>query len=131
MSGLDKGSMDKMAAETREMVNSARSGGFRVSENAAEPIRKTLAEMQTQVDELRGDLQVRFGVEPQLGSHSYGQNVAKHQQKAAANAPGSAMEVLKQLRQVLADADKALEIAVRKYRENEESASGTFRNGQV
>ncbi|NIJ14586.1 hypothetical protein FHU38_004987 [Saccharomonospora amisosensis] len=131
VSALDAKAMDKMAAETREMVSSARQGHFRVSEDAAEPIRKTLAEMQTRVQELRADFSYKFTQEPQLGSHAYGQAVAKHQVKTAVEAPGSAFDVLGKLEQVLSDADKALELAMRKYRDNEDSASSTFQPGVV
>lgn len=128
--GMSTESMGKMASEVQAMVAWARSGGFMVSEDAGRPIRDTLAEMQTRVEEVLRDFSRMAALQPPLGAHDYGRMVAAHQQEVAVGERGSALSVLKQLSQVLSDADKALEIAMEKYKESETSASDPFKSGQ-
>ncbi|TLW93511.1 hypothetical protein FFT09_08965 [Saccharomonospora piscinae] len=131
LANMDGASMNKMASEAKEMLKSARSGGFRVSEESAKPIREALLEVQRDIDRIVVDLNRLGRQEPSLGGHPYGQRVAEHQRYGTVEAPGSPAMVLDELRKVIADADKALEVAIMKYKETEESASDRFSSGQV
>jgi hypothetical protein len=128
---LNTKDVDSMASEAKKMLASAKSGGFRVSEDAAQPIREVLARMQTRVERSIVDIDLLSAKQPPLGGHDYGQKVALHQQESISSMQGSPLTVLRQLAEVLVDADQALKIAVDKYKEAEASASDAFRSGQV
>jgi len=115
-----------MASEAKKMLASAKSGGFMVSEEAAQPIIDVLTEMTDRVDRLSHELSFVSSQAPTLGSHDYGQRVAEHQYEAFWGGGGSAVQVLKQLRNVLEDASNALNIAKKKYQESEAGATNTF-----
>ncbi|WP_019818641.1 hypothetical protein [Saccharomonospora saliphila] len=120
-----KASVGDMASDAKAMLDSARSGGFRVSEDAAEPLRTTLLAMRDRIKTLEHDLISVATLQPPLGDHDYGQRVASHQRQALAEGPGSAAEVLRQLNEAISDSVVALEAAMKKYKEIEE---GTIRN---
>jgi hypothetical protein len=128
---LNSKAVDSMASEAKEMLKSAKSGGFRVSEDAAQPIRKVLKDISEDVNRMAQDLFRLAQVPPRLGEHEYGKRVSKFQMNATLTDPNSPAEVLKALRVVLADADEALRIAVEKYRETEESVSSSINSKQV
>ncbi len=127
---LNSKAVDSMASEAREMLKSAKSGGFRVSEEAAQPIIDVLEEMKGRVEELRHEFMVIASMEPTLGAHDYGKQVAAHQHEAFSGTEGSASQVLYELFHVLEDAQAALQVAVEKYKESELASSEAFR-GQV
>ncbi|WP_092533038.1 hypothetical protein [Amycolatopsis arida] len=117
-------------AETQKLISAAKSGGFRISEEAVKPLLDSISTMQHELTALmRGTS--RLSQTPKLGSHEYGQTVAEHDQKAATSEAGSAIVVLEQFRQVLVQATEALQRAAGIYRENEESAQSSIRNFQV
>ncbi|MGW9308882.1 hypothetical protein ACWGRK_02050 [Saccharomonospora azurea] len=128
---LNSKAVDSMASEAKEMLKSAKSGGFRVSEDAAEPIRKVLKQFATEVEEMSRDLVLLTQVQPALGAHEYGKKVAEFQRRATTVDPTSPARVLGALHKVLLDADQALDIAVKKYRESEESAASSINSKQV
>lgn len=128
--GMSSDAMDSMASEAKKMVESAKSGGFRVSENAAQPIRDALLELRGDVDRAWEEIVTVGRTAPHLGGHDYGKAVASFQRRALVEAEGAPSKVLERLSQVLADADKALEIAIKKYRENEDATRQSFR-GEV
>ncbi|EHR59123.1 hypothetical protein [Saccharomonospora cyanea] len=128
---LNSKAVNSMASEAKEMLKAAKSGGFRVSEDAAQPIRDVLEKFQDRVDRMRADMNVLAARQPTLGNHDYGQKVALHHQEAVTVRAGSPVKVLEQLTQVLADADQALKIAMEKYKEAEGDASNPFKSGQV
>lgn len=116
-----------MASEAKEMLKSAKSGGFRVSEEAAKPIIETLDEMKGRVESLAVELENVSSFEPTLGEHDYGKRAARHQQQAFAGDEGSAVQVLRSLHGVLADSRDALDVAMKNYRDSETVASDTFK----
>lgn len=128
VTALDKKSVGQASAATQEMLSSARSGGFRISENAAQGLRNALRDMQGRLDELRFESQY-LAEEPQLGTHDYGKRVAAHDVKSADGDRG-VISTLQQLKQVVSDADEALKIAVENYRKQEDDAQSTFGPGQ-
>lgn len=127
---LNTKAVDSMASEAKEMLKSAKSGGFRVSEDAAQPIRDVLDEMKGRVESLVNELSIIAGTEPTLGNHDYGKRVAAHQRDAFAGAEGSAVPVLQAFYHVLEDSCDALDVAAKRYAESESSASDVFK-GQV
>ncbi len=127
---LNTKDVNSMASEAKKMLDSARSGGFRVSEEAAQPIIDVLDEMKGRVEELRHEFMGIASMEPTRGAHDYGKQVAAHQHEAFSGVEGSASQVLYDLFHVLEDAQAALKVAVEKYKESEAVASETFR-GQV
>jgi hypothetical protein len=127
---LNAKAVDSMASDAKEMLRSAKSGGFRVSEDAAKPIRDLLDEMKGRVESLVNDLGVIAGTEPTLGNHDYGKRVAAHQRDAFEGAEGSAIPVLRAFYDVLESSCEALDVAAKRYAESESSASDVFK-GQV
>ncbi|SFP19028.1 hypothetical protein [Saccharomonospora viridis] len=125
------GSGSSMTSEAKKMLASAKSGGFMVSEEAAKPIRDVLLSFLEEVEKMSERLKGLAQKEPALGGHDYGREVADFQRRATAVDPDSPAIVLDRLRDVLIDADKALEIAMNKYRESEESAASSMISGQV
>ncbi|CAM2989657.1 hypothetical protein SAXI111661_12385 [Saccharomonospora xinjiangensis] len=123
--------VSSMASGAKEMLKSAKSGGFRVSEEAAKPIREVLQKHVEEVERMAHDFSLLALAPPALGHHDYGKRVAEFQLRATAVDPDSPAEVLKKLRQVLVDADKALEIAVQKYQEAEDAAASSVKSRQV
>lgn len=130
VSALDAKAIAKTSAATRQLLDAANSGGFRISPEGVQPLRDALAEMQADLMRIDvGSVQL-LSQKPRLGSHDYGETVASHDQKSAAQEAGSVATVLEEFARVLRDADNALKVAVRNYREAEDNASGAF-NGQV
>nr|WP_155984833.1 hypothetical protein [Saccharomonospora piscinae] len=127
------GSGGSMSAETMknvsrsadELVASAKSGGFRVTKEAADPIIETLEEFITKVGVLKAQM-VSFDHAPPLGDHDYGKRVARHMWEAA-NDERSARAALESLDKILTQSRDALRIASKQYQEQEESALGSFR----
>lgn len=122
--------VSSMASGAKEMLKSAKSGGFRVSEEAAKPIMDVLEEMKGRVEELANELANIAVTEPALGNHDYGKRAAAHQQSAFALEDGSPVRVLQSLHGVLTDSHEALKAAVRKYSESESAAQEVFK-GEV
>lgn len=118
-------SMAKATRSADRMISSAKSGGFRVTKEAADPIIKVLEEYIDQIDGMKGQLDV-FNQEPKLGDHDYGRLVARHMQEAA-NDEKSGRVALNSLQEVLKKSREALLRASDQYQEQEESAQGTFR----
>ncbi|WP_019811510.1 hypothetical protein [Saccharomonospora halophila] len=126
--GMTSDAMDSMASEAKKMVESAKSGGFRVSENAAQPIRDALLEIQKDVNDALEQLNVIGRNGPQLGNHEYGRAVAQFHQQALFVRDGSPYKALQRLSEVVGETDKALEIAVRKYQEIDEFVKESIRS---
>ncbi|OQO93077.1 hypothetical protein B1813_07015 [Saccharomonospora piscinae] len=122
---MSAGAMAKMTNSADALVTSAKAGGFKVTKEAADPIIKTLEEFITQVDELRGELDV-FDQAPELGKHYYGELVARRMWEAA-NDDRSARAALNSLKIVLEQSREALLRASSQYQEQEESAQDSFR----
>ncbi|MFF1613235.1 hypothetical protein ACFVYA_36180 [Amycolatopsis sp. NPDC058278] len=110
-----------VTAETQKLVDAAKGGGFKITPEGVKPLRQALLDL---VNDL-ADLQYKSFVldqEPQLGDHPYGHTVAKHDQKSASQAEGSATRVIQQLAQVAKQADEALARAAGLYKETENQA---------
>lgn len=116
-----------MASEAKKMLDSAKSGGFLVSPEAAQPIMDTFEEMKKRIESLVSELENIAAIEPPLGDHDYGKRVALHQQSAFSGEKDSPVPMLGQLHRVLFDAHDALKIAVSKYSESESAASDLFK----
>ncbi|MFE0022895.1 hypothetical protein [Amycolatopsis sp. NPDC059021] len=120
--GMNIQAVKAVTDETQKLVNAAKSGGFKITAAGVEPLRKALNDMATKLDSLKGKTQV-LSQAPQLGSHPYGHTVAAHDQKGAAEAAGSAQQVLQQFSSVLKQADEALARAAGLYKETEQRAA--------
>ncbi|MEY7970583.1 hypothetical protein AB8O38_01135 [Saccharomonospora xinjiangensis] len=112
-------SMAKARAAASELVNSAKNGGFRVSEDSANELIDIMAHFVERIDDLDDDLRA-FDQRPKLGDHDYGQLVAQHMHEAA-NGPLSARMVVHQLKEVLKVSIEALQRASGQYEETESS----------
>jgi hypothetical protein len=113
--------VQSVTAETQKLIAAAKGGGFKITPEGVKPIRDALTDL---VNDL-ADLQYKSFVldqEPQLGDHPYGHTVAKHDQKSASQAEGSATRVIQQLAQVAKQADEALARAAGLYKETENQA---------
>lgn len=112
-------------AQSGELLDSAKGGGFRVSENAAQPIRDALTEAQQDLEEVLWESQ-NLSQEPPLGTGPYAQEVAKHVRQSA-DGPQGVLPMLKQLRMVIQQSEEALKIAMENYRASEEQQTSTFK----
>ena len=119
-------SMAAMGRSADALVSSAKSGGFRVTKEAADPIIKVLNDYIDKVDTMKGDLRV-FDQSPPLGNHAYGKAVAQHMWEAA-NDDRSARAALDRLQDVLIQSRDALLHASNQYQDQEESARDVFQN---
>src|SRR5690606_17093868 len=109
VSALNAEVIAQTRAETKKLVDSAESGGFRISPEGVEPLKQ----------------------EPKLGSHAYGKTVANHSLKGAVEDPGSASMVIEKLRNILEDAGKALDLAVANYLEHEHGIAQTLKRRNI
>src|SRR5690606_12382916 len=119
--------VEAMAEVTRsadQLVASAKSGGFKVTKEAADPIIRVLEDFIDRITLFDSEL-VAFDYAPPLGNHEYGKLVAQHMHKSA-NGEGSARIALKQLRVTLERSRDALRMASGQYQEQEEAAQETF-----
>ncbi|OQO91276.1 hypothetical protein B1813_16960 [Saccharomonospora piscinae] len=118
-------SMAQMSQAADGLVASAKSGGFTVTKEAADPIIKTLEEFIEKIETLKFDMKV-FDQAPQLGEHDYGKKMAQHLHEAA-NDDKSARFALGSLQDVLRQSREALLRASDQYQEQEESTRDVFR----
>jgi len=128
--GLNQAAIASVNAETQKLVAAAKSGGFKISKEGVEPLRKALADMSEELSALKTKT-ARLSEAPQLGDHPYGKTIAAHDQKGAAEATGSASVVLDQFAQVVKDADEALARAAGLYKEVEANAVDASKQIQV
>ncbi|WP_433470481.1 hypothetical protein [Saccharomonospora azurea] len=117
-------SMTAMSRSADALVSSAKSGGFEVTKEAADPIIEVLNNYITEVDTMKGELRV-LEQAPPLGDHPYGKKVAQHMWEAA-NDDRSARAALDRLQDVLTQSRDALLHASNQYQEQEESARDVF-----
>jgi hypothetical protein len=122
--------VQSVKAETDKLVAAAASGGFKITPEGVKPLRQALLDLVNDLDSMYFDT-VDLDQAPQLGSHPYGQTVAKHDQKSANDATGSAKVVLSQLKEVAQQADQALARAAGLYKETENQAFSSLRTGQA
>lgn len=120
-SGALGNAVSGMASETQKLVDAAKSGGFKITPEGVEPLRTALQGMQQDLLTLTQDVEP-LNQAPQLGGHAYGQTVAAHDQKGAAEETSSALHVLRALQQVVRQANEALERAAGLYKEGEQQA---------
>lgn len=120
-SGALGNAVSGMASETQKLVDAAKSGGFKITPEGVEPLRTALQDMTMDLQVL-GQSVGPLSQAPQLGGHAYGHTIAAHDQKGAAEEATSALHVLKELQQVVRQADEALARAAGLYKEGEQQA---------
>jgi hypothetical protein len=119
--GLSAKVIADTTAATHELLNAAKAGGFKISEEGVKPMREALLQVRNDLESL-GDVSFRLTQAPQLGNHPYGHTVAAHDQKGASVDANSAGRVLEELKQMVIEADEALARAAGVYKENESQA---------
>ncbi|MBB3662843.1 chorismate mutase [Prauserella sediminis] len=112
-------------AQSGALLDSAKGGGFRVSENAAEPIRDALKEAQQDLGNIMAEAN-NLAVAPMLGTGPYAQQVAQHVQQSG-DGPQGVLPMLRQLQKVIEQSEEALKVAMENYRESEEEQRSTFK----
>ncbi|MEY7971289.1 hypothetical protein AB8O38_04730 [Saccharomonospora xinjiangensis] len=129
MAAMDKSmgakAMEEVTRSADRLVESAKSGGFRVTKEGADPIIKVLEEFIKRTREISGDLQI-FDKAPQLGNHAYGIKVANFMHDAA-NDGQSARAAVESLKIILEKSREALLWASSQYQEQEELSKDAFR----
>ncbi|KMS78111.1 hypothetical protein [Prauserella rugosa] len=111
-------------AQSSALLESAKGGGFRVSENAAQPIRDALIEANDDLNRILGEANTLTAA-PKLGTGPYAQQVAEHVQQSG-DGPQGVLPMLRQLRTVIRQSEEALKIAMDNYRESEDQQKQTF-----
>jgi hypothetical protein len=129
--GISADAVAATKSETQKLVNAAKSGGFRISEKGVQPLLDSIKHMKQDLGQLKFRSGYTLAQAPKLGSHDYGQTVAVHDQKGAADEAGSASVVLDQFDTVLDQAAEALERAAGIYQENEDQVESATRTYQV
>lgn len=119
VSALDSKAVAAVKTETGKLIDAAKSGGFRISEDGMNQLRNAILSLEQRLNRRTQDI-ARLTQAPKLGSHPYGQEVSSHDQKSAANELGSATVVLDQFMEVLISAREALERAAGVYQANED-----------
>ncbi|SFW50831.1 hypothetical protein [Amycolatopsis australiensis] len=122
--------VQSVTAETQKLVDAAKGGGFKITPEGVKPLRDALMELVNDLTNLGYDA-TALDQAPQLGNHPYGHAVAKHDQKSASDAEGSAKAVLSQLQQVAKQADEALARAAGLYKETEDQAFSSLQTRQA
>jgi hypothetical protein len=128
---MSAAAMEATKTETQELVNAAKSGGFKISEEGVKPLLEAIKDMKEELSSIKRVSSTVLSQAPQLGSHDYGHAVAQHDQKAATHQEGSAGVVLDQFELVLDQAAEALERAAGIYQESEGDAQSSFRTLQA
>ncbi|GAA1236237.1 hypothetical protein GCM10009676_20510 [Prauserella halophila] len=118
-------SMAKAEKQSGELLESAKGGGFRVSENAGKDLQDAITEALGDLDEIMYEAD-GLAEEPKLGTGPYAKQVAQHVQQSG-NGPRGILPMLRKLRTVLEQSEEALKIAMRNYHEAEEQQKQTFR----
>ena len=103
---MNSKTMDEVTRSADRMISSAKSGGFTVTKEAADPIIKVLEDYIDRIEDLRADFAV-FDSAPPLGGHDYGTKVALHMYESA-NDDQSARAVVDSLQTVLRKRREAL-----------------------
>src|SRR5690606_9674458 len=122
---MNSQTMDEVTRSADRMISSAKSGGFTVTKEAADPIIKVLEDFIDRIEAMKSDLSV-FDQEPQLGNHDYGRKVALRMHEAA-NDDQSARAAINSLQVVLEKSVEALYRASNQYGEQEESTRDVFK----
>src|SRR5690606_39022485 len=123
---MNSQTMDEVTRSADRMISSAKSGGFTVTKEAADPIIKVLEHFIERTKTMRHEFRA-FDQAPPLGDHDYGKNVAEHMWEAA-NGVRSAHSALFSLRVVLEKSGEALLRASIQYQAQEESVQVRLRD---
>jgi hypothetical protein len=123
---LSSGGVASAQTQADSLLASAKSGGFKITEQGVQPLLKAIDDMRNQMPTMQTQARIVAGT-PMLGSHRYGGTVAAHVQKAGAGVPGSVTEVLTQFDRTLDTLAEALERASGLYKEADAGAQAAFR----
>lgn len=118
------GEIDKAKEQSGALLDAAKGNGFRVSENAAKPLREALARAQSKFLVLQGDAN-NLSQLPLLGTGPYAQQVAHHVQRSN-DGPQGVLTMLQELQAVLQQSDEALGRAMENYQRAEADQKSTF-----
>src|SRR5699024_2684905 len=115
--------------EVSFLRNEADNGDLRISENGAKQLRQALAEIKADVDAAIRDIEIDIqGLS--LGSQEYGRIATEHTRKTFGGEPDSAAEVLGKFSQLLEELDETVQLAERKYAEQEDAAVNALRGAE-
>ncbi|MCP2256231.1 hypothetical protein LY13_005018 [Prauserella aidingensis] len=112
--------VENMKTGAEQMVNAAKSGGFRTDPEGVKQMTKVCDEMIGQI-ESKSDAFVSLAQEPKLGSSPYARQVAQHV-RASADGPQGVLPQLDALKKTLIALNEALYRASGQYAEAEEAA---------
>jgi hypothetical protein len=124
--GLSLQAVEQTTVATQQLVDAAKSGGFKISPEGVKPMRDALLQVQDKLDGLDRQ-RLTLSQAPMLGDHPYGHDVAAHDQKGASQDVNSAGQVLDQLKQLIIQADEALARAAGVYNENEQGTEDALK----
>ncbi|WP_019812770.1 hypothetical protein [Saccharomonospora saliphila] len=124
-SGFNTESVARMNAQGEAMLESAKNGGFRISERGAEGLLNTVRGMKDDIDGLRYTFD-RLAQNPKLGCSPYARQVAAHDRKSADGGTG-VVDVMQAFRHTLDLLEEALLRASSQYRESEEDARAVWK----
>ncbi|MTD57791.1 hypothetical protein [Amycolatopsis pithecellobii] len=122
---LSAGAIATTTAEVQKLVDSAKSGGFAISEEGANEYIRVFQGFEDVLAEVRDTL-VNAGQAPKLGSSDYAKQVASHVQRIANGDAQSYATALSSLAVVVRQAREAFEQAKKNYAHMDDEAARTF-----
>lgn len=120
------GDNTKLVAGGQAMLDSAKGGGFRISEEGADQILRGIRQAYDKVEGLMRKSRV-LSQDPQLGGHEYGKTLAAHDRQSADGERG-VVPMLEALRDTLTMVEEAVQRAAGQYREAEDNAQAAWKN---
>lgn len=116
----------KLVAGGEAMLDSAKAGGFRVSEEGVDQLLKDIRQARDKLSELGFESQY-LGQEPKLGGHVYGRTLAAHDRQSAIGDRG-VLPMLSAFRETLEMVEEAVLRAAGRYREAEDDARAAWKS---
>ncbi|HVW39768.1 MAG TPA: hypothetical protein VHC18_00280 [Amycolatopsis sp.] len=127
---LSKQAVDSATAEVQKLVDSAKSGGFAISDEGADEYIRVFRDFERTLTDLQRTV-TDAGQAPSLGTSDYASQVATHTQLIASGDAQSYETALASLTTVVQQARAAFEQAKKNYAQMDDEAVQTFSGTQV
>ncbi|WP_026455535.1 hypothetical protein [Saccharomonospora iraqiensis] len=121
---LNADAVNRMNDGAREMLDSVKGGGFRITERGVEPLLKAVRNARDRFGSLQLSVEV-LSQEPPLGSSPYARQVASHVRQSA-DGPDGIIPVMSSLLETLRTLEETLLRASGQYRDAEANAAAPW-----
>ncbi|SFJ91698.1 hypothetical protein [Amycolatopsis sacchari] len=127
---LSQAAIASTTAEVQKLVDSAKSGGFAISEEGADEYIRVFRDFETQLNALNNTVQDASQA-PELGGSTYAKTVAQQTVKIATGDDQSYATALRSLAVIVQQARQAFEEAKKNYAQMDDEAKQTFGGVQI